>query len=103
VFYVVELAVATTSNVDRALVTTLLALLAGAGLLLAGRGLARGRRWARSPALVTNLILVPVAVGLLQSGRWYVGTPLLAWAAAVVVLLFTKRVNDALEDTEGQL
>jgi hypothetical protein len=102
VFYLVELVVATTSDVGRALVTAALAVLAGVGLLLVGRGLLRGRRWARSPALVTNLILVPVAVGLVQGGRWYVGVPLLAWAAAVVVLLFTRAVNDALEDTEGQ-
>jgi hypothetical protein len=39
---------------------------------------------------------------LLQSGRWYVGIPLLAWAAAVVVLLFSRAVSDALESTGDQ-
>lgn len=104
VFYVVELAVATTSDVGRALVTAVLALATGLGLLLVARGLLHGRRWARSPALVTNLILVPVALGLLQGGRWLAGAPLLACAAVVVVLLFSSAVNAALEhaDPDGQ-
>jgi hypothetical protein len=98
VFYVVETLVATATDTGRALVSGLLALVAGVGLLLVGRGLSRGGRWARSPALVINLIAVPVAIGLFQGGRWYVGGPLLVWAVAVVVLLFSSSVNAALED-----
>jgi hypothetical protein len=100
VFYVVELAVATATDATRALVSAGLALLAAAGLLLVGRGLVRGGRWARSPALVTNLILVPVAIGLVQGDRWYLGVPLLVVAAAVVVLLFSSSVNATLEQTD---
>lgn len=100
VFYVVELVVATATDVTRALVSAGLALLAGGGLLLVGRGLLRARRWARSPALVTNLILLPVAVGLLQGGRWYAGVPLLAAAGVVVVLLFSSSVNATLEESD---
>ena len=100
VFYAVELAVATAADVTRALVSAGLTLLAGAGLLQVGRGLLRARRWARSPALVTNLILVPVAVGLLQGGRWYLGVPLIAAAVTVVVLLFSSSVNASLEESD---
>jgi uncharacterized membrane protein YGL010W len=100
VFYVVELAVATATGVTRALVSSGLSLLAGVGLLQVGRGLLRSRRWARSPALVTNLILAPVAVGLLQGGRWYLGVPLLAVSAVVVVLLFSASVNTTLEQSD---
>ena len=100
VFYVVELAVATTSDTTRALVSAALALLAGLGLLQVGRGLLRSRRWARSPALVTNLILLPVAWGLLQGGRWYLGAPLFSAAAVVVVLLFSSSVNATLEEND---
>ena len=99
-FYAVELAVANAAAVTRALVSAGLTLLAGAGLLQVGRGLLRARRWARSPALVTNLILVPVAVGLLQGGRWYLGVPLIAAAATVVVLLFSSSVNASLEESD---
>ncbi len=100
VFYAVELAVATAADVTRALVSAGLTLLAGAGLFQVGRGLLRARRWARSPALVTNLILVPVAFGLLQGGRWYLGVPLIAAAATVVVLLFSSSVNASLEESD---
>jgi hypothetical protein len=100
VFYVVELAVATATDVTRALVTAGLALLAGLGVLQVGRGLLQARRWARSPALVMDLILVPVSIGLLQSGRWPVGVPLLAVAAVVVVLLFSSSVNSTLEQSD---
>jgi hypothetical protein len=100
VFYLVELVVATASDVTGAIVTALLALASGGGLLLAGRGLMKGRRWARSPALVTNLILVPVAIGLLQGSRWYVGVPLLVWAASVVVMLFSRVVAAALDASD---
>ena len=100
VFYVVELAVATATDVTRALVSAGLALLAGLGVLQVGRSLLQARRWARSPALVTNLILVPVSVGLLQGGRWLVGVPLLAAAAIVVILLFSSSVNATLERSD---
>jgi uncharacterized membrane protein YGL010W len=100
VFYVVELGIATATDVTGALVSAGLALLTAVGLLQVGRGLFRSRRWARSPALVTNLILVPVAVGLLQGGRWYVGLPLLAAAATVVILLFSSSVNATLEQSD---
>jgi hypothetical protein len=40
---------------------------------------------------------MPVAAGLVQGGRWYVGVPLIAWALAVLVLLFTPAVSDRLE------
>jgi hypothetical protein len=100
VAFVVELAVATAADVTRALVTALLALVSGVALLLVARGLRQGRRWARAPALVTNLILVPVAIGLFQGGRWQVGAPLLAAAAAVVVLLFSRPVNAVLDKTD---
>jgi hypothetical protein len=97
-FYVVEMFVATTTDLAAAAVAAGLAALAGTGLLLVARGLARGRRWARSPALLTQLLIAPVAVGLVQGGRWYVGVPLLLWAVGVAVLLFTPAVGAALED-----
>ena len=98
VFYLVELLVADTDDTVRALVTVALALASAAGLALVARGLLRGRRWARSPALDTNLLVLPVAVGLVQGGRWYVGLPLLALALAVLVLLFLPSTSAALAD-----
>lgn len=97
-FYLVELVVATADDRVRALITLLLTLAAAAGLGLVVRGLARRRRWSRSPVLVTNLLVLPVAWGLVQGGRWYVGVPLAAWAAVVLVLLFLPATDASLED-----
>ncbi len=69
VFTVVELFVASSDDVARAAVTAVLALAAAVGLGLVARGLLAGRRWARAPALVTNLILLPVAVRAAAGGR----------------------------------
>jgi hypothetical protein len=98
VFFLVELVVSTPLSVPRAVMAALLTLLAGLGLLAVARGLHRRRRWARAPALVTQLIVLPVGVGLVQGGRWYVGVPLIGWALGVLVLLFAPAVSDALED-----
>ena len=98
VFIVVELIVSSSDDPVRAVVSGLLALAAAVGLGLVARGLLAGRRWARAPALVTNLILLPVAYGLLQADVWYVGIPLLLWALAVLVLLFAPSTSAALDD-----
>jgi len=98
VFYLVELVVATPSSLTRAVVAALLTALGGTGLLLVARGLAGGRRWARAPALVTQLLVLPVAAGLIQGDRWYVGAPLIVWALAVLLLLFSPSVSGYLED-----
>jgi hypothetical protein len=98
VFFLVELVVSTPLSVPRAVMAALLTLLAGLGLLVVARGLHRRRRWARAPALVTQLLALPVGAGLVQGGRWYVGVPLIGWALGVLVLLFAPAVSDALED-----
>ena len=98
VFFAVELWVATESSALRAVMAALLTLFGGVGLLLVARGLARARRWARAPALVTQLLVLPVAWGLIQGDRGYVGVPLITWALAVLVLLFTPAVAGSLED-----
>lgn len=98
VFFVVELFVATPDDRGRALVAAVLVLAAAAGLALVARGLASGRRWARAPALVTNLLVLPVAADILRGGRWYVGVPLLLWAVAVLALLFAPATDAALDE-----
>ena len=97
-FFLVELVVASPTSAARAVVAALLTLLAGLGLLAVARGLRRARRWARAPALVTQLLALPVAVGLVQGERWYVGVPLILWALGVLALLFTPAVGEVLED-----
>jgi hypothetical protein len=44
-------------------------LLIGGAVLAVGAGLLRGRRWARSPAIVTELLLLPIVYSLLGPSR----------------------------------
>ena len=97
-FYLVELVVATTTDVTRALVTAGLTLLTALGVGFVARGLWRRGRWARSPALVLNLILLPVGYGLLQGRVWGVGVPLLVLALGVLVLLFLPATSTDFTD-----
>ena len=103
VFYVVELLVATSTSKGAAITSTVLVLLSALGLGWCAKGLYERRRWARSPVLVLQVIAIPVAVGLVQSGRWYVGGPLLVWVVAVIVLEFAPGSTAAFagEDTDA--
>jgi hypothetical protein len=56
--------------------------LIGAALLFVGFGLVTGRRWARTPAIVTQLLLLPVVYSLLGPSRQLV----LGIASGVVVV-----------------
>ena len=98
VFFAVEIVVADADDRTRAVTATVLTLLGAVGLGFVTRGLAQRRRWARAPALVTNLLVLPVAYDLVRGGRWYVGGPLLVLAAAVVVLLFVRPTDEALQE-----
>ncbi|MDX6198417.1 MAG: hypothetical protein QOJ79_1568 [Actinomycetota bacterium] len=58
------------------------ALAGGAVLLLLARAVDRRQGWARSPAVVLQLLAVPVGIGFLQGGHWAVGVPVLLCAVA---------------------
>jgi hypothetical protein len=74
-----------------------LALLAASALALVARGLFRRRRWGRAPALLTQLLALPVAWGAVES-RPLLGVPLLLAALATGVLLLSPTVGAALQD-----
>ncbi|GAC1612013.1 MAG: hypothetical protein NVS3B26_30690 [Mycobacteriales bacterium] len=62
----------------------------GTGLVLAllARAIRRCHGWARSPAIVLELVALPVGVGLLQGHLWGVGGPVLLVAGATLYHLF---------------
>ncbi|MDT7571725.1 MAG: hypothetical protein QOE05_1899 [Actinomycetota bacterium] len=60
------------------------ALAGGAVLLLLGRAVDRRQGWARSPAVVLQLLAGPVGIGFLQGGHWAAGVPILICAAATL-------------------
>jgi hypothetical protein len=67
-----------------------LALLTAAALALAARGLFFGRRWARAPVLVWELIMLPVGLSLARAIP-VAGALVLASAAAALVAIFAAR------------
>ncbi len=67
-------------------------LVIGAALLLVGVGLLTGRRWARTPAIVTQLLLLPVVYSLIGPSRQLV----LGVATGVVVIVtFLLLISEA--------
>jgi hypothetical protein len=71
------------------------------GLGLVVRGLARARRWARSPAVLTQLIVLPIGVTTAAHGGELVGIPLavcgLVGLAGIFAPSTTQRLNDSLD------
>jgi hypothetical protein len=94
VFYLVEAVVSDATSVRNVAMGALLFLLMGAGLLLVARDLVRRRRWARAPAVTWEVICLPVAYGLVQSGRWYVGLPVAVVAAVVLAAVLSSHPAD---------
>jgi hypothetical protein len=72
--------------------------LVGVGLGVVARGLTRHRRWSRAPALVAQIICVPVAITLAQGGRYAAGIPLLVVAVLCVLALFTSASTKAFDE-----
>jgi hypothetical protein len=77
-----------------------LVVLLGGLLLLVARGLARVRGWARSPAVVVQLLALPVGVGLVQGREWLAAVPVLALAASVLWCLATPAARLAFLDEQ---
>jgi hypothetical protein len=59
-------------------------------LALLARGIAAGRRWARGPVVVLQLIILPISWNVLQNDKWYAAIPLGVSAVAVLVLMATS-------------
>ena len=70
-----------------------MAVLAGVLVLLVARGLARTAAWSRSPAVVLQLLSLPVGVGLVQGQVWYAAVPVLLLAGTVLYLLATPQAR----------
>jgi uncharacterized membrane protein (DUF2068 family) len=69
--------------------------------LLVARGLHRTAGWSRSPAVVLQLLALPVGVGLVQGEVWYAAVPVLLLAAAVLYLLATPEARVAFVEARG--
>ena len=65
----------------------------GAGLGLAARGLGAGRRWARSPVVVTELLLLAVGIPLVQGAGRPAGIVVVAVAVVALAAVLSPPVT----------
>ena len=85
VFYLVEFVRGSGGEAARVLSSVVLIAVFAAGLAFLARGLLTGHPFVRTPTVVWELLLLPVGVGLVQSGQVLVGA--LVLAGSVVCLL----------------
>lgn len=85
---------ADTDNRARAEIGGAFAVLGGAALGMLARALLARRRWARSPSIVTQVLCVPVAIGLLQGHKVAYGLPLLVVALAALLALIASASSE---------
>ncbi len=75
---------------------TLIGLATAAALAAVAAGLAHARRWSRTPAVLTQLFCVIVAIYLIEGSRYGWGVPLIVLAVAGFVALFAPTTMRAL-------
>lgn len=85
VFYVIEFLSGAGADRTQVLMSSVLILLAAAALFWLGLLWLGASTWTSTPTIVWNALLVPVAVGLLQSGQSVVGVALFMVAAVSVI------------------
>ncbi|MEW2381718.1 hypothetical protein AB0873_06465 [Micromonospora sp. NPDC047707] len=87
---------APTVDLASALLVTAFAAGAAAALWALGGALARRRAGARAPAIVLQLMLLPIGWFMLQGGLGWLGVPLMALGLAVTALLVSTPTTRAL-------
>jgi hypothetical protein len=96
VFLVYENLTAERTDLASALFVTVFAAAGAAALAFLGRLLARRRAGARAPAIVLQLMLVPVGYYMAQAGMEWLGIPLIALGLVVCGLMLTPSSTNAL-------
>jgi hypothetical protein len=101
-FYVYEMVTGATDDVTRAATSGALILVFGLGLLALARGWARAADWPRTPTVLWNALLLPVAWSLHESDRTPVALAvgLVAVASIVAAVAAPRRRADADTDDE---
>ncbi|MQA88477.1 MAG: hypothetical protein GEV03_28645 [Streptosporangiales bacterium] len=96
VFVAVSALLGAPDEATRALALAGIAAVGGVVMVLVGVALLRLRRWSRAPAVVTQMLALPVGVSMVQSAQAAIGIPLLVVAVGGLVLLFVPATGRAL-------
>jgi hypothetical protein len=99
-FVGIEAIIGSPNDLASAVVLALMAVAAGIGIIAVGRGLWQTRRWARAPALLTQIFAVIAAISMIQSRRQAVGVVLIALALAGAATLLSPSSTRALDAEE---
>ena len=99
-FLVVESFIAEVKNYDALLGEIFFVILGGIGLLMAARGIRRGKRYGNSPAVLANLIAIAVSYYIWEGG--WPGIALMlgffAVLAIIGILMITAQSAKMVED-----
>lgn len=87
---------ATTTDLTSALLVTAFAIGAAAALWALGGALARRKAGARAPAIVLQLMLLPIGWFMVQGGMGWLGVPLMALGLGMTALLVSTPTTRAL-------
>lgn len=87
---------ASTHDLTSALLVTAFAVAGAAALWALGGALARRRAGGRAPAIVLQLMLLPIGWYMIQGGLGWLGLPLMVLGLGVVGLLVSVPTNRAL-------
>ncbi|MEU0566337.1 hypothetical protein ABZ297_13195 [Nonomuraea sp. NPDC005983] len=96
-YVAVETLLGKPENLTSALAEAAFGVLIGAGLLwVAGGGLFRVERWGRSPGVLAQIFMIPVAITLIQSDKPLIGIPLIVVALVGLGTLLAPPTTTAL-------
>jgi hypothetical protein len=95
VFYLVEFVRGGSDDAARVLSSVVLIAAFAAGLAFLARGLRSGHPAVRSPTVVWELLLLPVGVGLVQSGQALIGVLVLAASVGCLLAVALSRRPEA--------
>jgi len=101
-FYVYEMVTGATDDVTRAATSGALILVFGLGLLALARGWARAADWPRTPTVLWNALLLPVAWSLHESDRTPVALAVGLVAVASIVAAVAAPGRRAEADADGE-
>ncbi|MFC7596355.1 hypothetical protein ACFQU3_13635 [Terrabacter sp. GCM10028922] len=103
VFYAYEMVTGATEHLTVAATSGALILVFGIGLLALARGWARAADWPRTPTLLWNALLLPVAWSLQESGRTTIALAVAAVAAASIVAALSAPGRRDEADPDGDV